>query len=434
MDRKALLDALHASFSGIAALNDMQRRVWDTCGDRLTVISPTGSGKTIALGGALLQRCGAPGHGLQALVLAPSRELVLQIYDVLRRLAKGYKVAVFYGKHSMTDEVNSLRGEPDIIVATPGRMLDHMQRGTVASGAGLRVLAIDEYDKSLELGFHDEMRRIVRRAGRIDNILLTSATALRHEPDFIDMKGNVTVCAGKPVEQRLHIARVESPARDKLDMLEALLRSMKGGKSIVFVNHREAAERVWNRLNADGIPASLYHGGLEQPDRERAVIQLDNGSARVLVATDLAARGLDIAAVESVIHYHMPASPEAWTHRNGRTARVDAEGNVYVITAEGEDVPEYVVWQHDLVPGAPVEQSVAPVTLYIDAGRREKISRADILGFLTKQAGIPAAEVGKIDLRDHSSYVAVPRIWLSAVAAVKGVKMKNRKVRISALK
>lgn len=436
MRRDELTKALSA-FPGVTALNPMQRRVWDAESPRLVVISPTGTGKTIAFAGAMLRRIGAPGRGVQAIVLAPSRELVIQIGEVVRRLGRGYKTATFYGRHSMTDEVNTLRGLPDIIVSTPGRLLDHLQRGTLVPGH-LAVLAIDEYDKALELGFHDEMRRIVRRLGQPRNVLLTSATPLAQMPDFLDMADAETIEAeGNPVAPRLHIARVESPSRDKLDTLVALLRSLPAGaKAIVFVNHRDAADRVHARLAHDGIPASLYHGGLEQDDRERAVIRLDNGSAPVMVATDLAARGLDIAAVDSVIHYHMPASPEAWTHRNGRTARVNAEGNVYVLTSEADDVPPFVTWQHDLVP-RPSGTGSWPdsVTLYIDAGRREKISRGDIVGFLTAQAGVPAAEIGKIDLRDHCAYVALPRRCIGAVAsAASAARMKNRRVRITPLK
>lgn len=436
MRRDELTQALSA-FPGVTALNPMQRRVWDSKSSRLVVISPTGTGKTIAFAGAMLRRIGRPRQGVQAIVLAPSRELVIQIGEVVRRLGRGYKAATFYGRHSMTDEVNTLRGEPDIIVATPGRLLDHLQRGTLVPGP-LSVLAIDEYDKALELGFHDEMRRIVRRLGQPRHVLLTSATPLAAMPDFLDMAGAETIEAdtGSPAG-RLHTARVESPSRDKLDTLVELLRSLDGGaKAIVFVNHRDAADRVHARLVREGIPASLYHGGLEQDDRERAVIRLDNGTAPVMVATDLAARGLDIAAVDSVIHYHMPASPEAWTHRNGRTARVNADGNVYVLTSEADDVPPFVTWQHDLVPKPSAERTWPDgVTLYIDAGRREKISRADIVGFLTAQAGVPGAEIGKIDLRDHCAYVAVPRRCLGAVAAAAAsAKMKNRRVRITPLK
>lgn len=435
MKEADLKAALAAAFADVRRLNDMQVEMWRCPADRIVLLAPTGSGKTLAYAGAMLRRLGPAGRGLQAVVLAPSRELVIQIYEVVRRLGREYKAAAFYGRHSMTDEIGSLRGAPDIIVATPGRLLDHLQRGTLtAPEGGLRALVIDEYDKCLDLGFAEEMRRIVRRLGRPRAVVLTSATPIAEMPAYLDMQGAVTVAtaADAAPAPQLHIAHVESQSRDKLDTLYELLASLRPeAKAIVFVNHRDAAERVARGMRSRGIPAGLYHGGQEQVDRERAVVMLDNGSTPVLVATDLAARGLDIDSVEAVVHYHMPPSPEAWTHRNGRTARAGAGGDVYVITSEADDIPPYVAWQHDYAP-VPREQARSrPVTLYIDSGRREKISRADIVGFLTKQAGIDAGQIGKIDLRDHCAYVAVPRECLGAVAAVKGVKMKGRRVRIS---
>ena len=419
---------------GIAAPNAMQQAVWASQASRLVVLSPTGSGKTVAFAGAMLLRLSRPCGRVQALVLAPSRELVLQISEVVRRVCEGYKVAAFYGKHSMADEVATLSVVPDIIVATPGRMLDHLQRHT-ADISQVYMLVIDEYDKALELGFLDEMRRICARTGRLSSVILTSATRLADLPGFIDMSGAETVDFSSAADprSRTNIARVESPARDKLQTLVDLLHSLDDGKVIVFVNHRESAERVYERLRAEHLPVGLYHGGLEQIDRERAMIQLNNGSTPILVATDLGSRGLDIDAVGSVIHYHLPGSAEVWTHRNGRTARVDADGSVYVITSDADDIPDYVVWDRDYNPtghsDSPIRRTTA--TLHINAGRKEKISRGDIVGFLCNNAGVEAAQIGKIDLRDHAAYVAVPRSCLGAVAALQSPKIKGKRVRVT---
>lgn len=420
---------------GIEHPNAMQEAVWASESSRMVVISPTGSGKTIAFVGAVLRRIGEPNGRVQALILAPSRELVLQIYEVTRKMARGYKTVAFYGQHSMSDEVASLTVVPDIIVATPGRMLDHIQRRT-ADIADLRVLVIDEYDKALEMGFHEEMRRIVARLHRVEAVILTSATPLKQRPDFVDLTDAETIDFTPATEnprQRISIARVESAAKDKLQTLEDLLRSLQRGKVMVFVNHRESAERLYKSLRDAGLPVGLYHGGLEQLDRERAVIQLDNGTTPILIATDLAARGLDIDSVGTVIHYHLPVNQETWTHRNGRTARVDATGAVYVITSEADNIPEFVVWDRDYNPtGAsadPIRRTTA--TLHINAGRKEKISRGDIVGFLIHNLGLEADQIGKIDLRDHSSYVAIPRNYLGAVAALEQPKIKGKRVRIS---
>lgn len=422
----------------IAQPNAMQQAVWASTSPRLIVLSPTGSGKTIAFAGALLKRLHKPDGHTQALILAPSRELTLQIFEVTRKMAGGYKTVAFYGKHSMEEEVSSLTVVPDIIVATPGRMLDHLKRHTVDLSQ-CSALVVDEYDKALELGFHDETSRICKHLKSLRTIILTSATPISEMPDFLDMQGAETVDFGdngKSVRSRLQIIHVESPVRDKLQTLEDLLRSMDNGKVIVFVNHREAAERVYNALKAANMPVGLYHGGLEQLDREGAVIQFNNGSTPILVSTDLGSRGLDIDAVNAVVHYHLPPTPEAWTHRNGRTARVDSTGEVYVITADGENIPDYVVWERDYNPTAksdnPIRRSAA--TLYINAGRKEKISRGDIVGFLTKDAGLTGSDIGKIDLRDHASYVAVPPSALPTILALPAPKIKGKRVRISKFK
>lgn len=423
---------------GIDRPNEMQHKAWSSEASHMLILSPTGSGKTIAFAGALLRRLDSPSGNLQAVVLAPSRELVIQITEVMRRFAQGSKITALYGNHSMADEVNTLAIAPRIVVATPGRLLDHLQRGNIDTSA-VTSLVIDEYDKCLELGFQGEMSKIVRRLPPLRNVILTSATSSAELPAFIDMAGAETIdnTSGSPVHTRLHIARVESPGRDKLDTLEQLLLSLPAGeRAIIFVNHRESAERVFDRLHRDGFAAALYHGGLEQIDREQAVICLDNSTAPILVATDLAGRGLDIESVGSVIHYHLPPTAAAWTHRNGRTARVDARGKVYIITGPEESLPDYITWDNDLTP-RPLRDTPdrpAMVTFHINAGRKEKISRGDIAGFLMKDAALPPDSIGKIDLRDHAAYVAVSRSSIPVISALAAPKIKNRRVRISRLK
>lgn len=424
---------------GIAEPNPLQQKVWNSTARRLVVLSPTGTGKTLAFAGALLRRLDAPGAGVQAVVLAPSRELAIQISEVLRRFAPDYRTAAFYGNHAMASEVGSLGGGsgPDIVVATPGRLLDHLKRHTMEA-ATVHTLVIDEYDKCLELGFHDEMSRIVKRLQRLRQVILTSATAAAELPDFIDMSGAETIdfCASAGAS-RIHTARVESPDRDKLDTLEQLLLSLDPGERvIVFVNHRESAERVFDRLRRDGFAAGLYHGGLEQDERERAVICLDNDTTPILVATDLAGRGLDIEAVGSVVHYHMPPTPQTWTHRNGRTARIDAHGKVYIITGPEESLPDHVTWDHDFHPSPRTDrpERALRATFHINAGRKEKVSRGDIMGFLAKDGGIAPQAIGKIDLRDHAAYVAVDRSAIPAMSALQQPRIKNKRVKITRLK
>jgi superfamily II DNA/RNA helicase len=442
MDIKTILGRLRERHN-ITVLNEMQQKMASTEAKSLILLSPTGSGKTAAFTLRLLRFLGQPEGKVQAVIMAPSRELVIQIADVIRPVAAGLKTVAFYGGHSMTDEVNSLSVTPDIIVATPGRLLDHLRRGTLQL-ATVRALILDEYDKSLELGFHDEMKRIVKRMTAIKLVVLTSATPLAEMPEFLKMpKPEIFdfTANGRNSAGRLQTVRVTSEERDKLPILGSLLRSLDNGKALVFVNHRESAERVYNDLKSKGLPVGLYHGGLEQRERKLAIDLLNNGTTPILVSTDLGARGLDIDNVQYVIHYHLPLSMESWTHRNGRTARMGADGTVYTIIAEGENIPEYVDWQREFQPRSesanPIRSDVA--TIYINAGKKEKISRGDIAGFLIHKGELLPAQIGKIVLDDHSAIVAVSR----EAAGTKGNslldrlaphKLKNTRVRLSLLK
>lgn len=437
MDTKTITDRLRERHN-ISSLNPMQLQMAATDAKRIILLAPTGSGKTAAFALRLLRFLGPSTGKVQAVVMAPSRELVIQIADVIRPVAAGLKTVAFYGGHSMTDEINSLSVTPDIIVATPGRLLDHLKRSTL-SLADVKALVLDEYDKSLELGFHDEMKRIVAKMKAVSLVVLTSATPLDEMPAFLKL-GKPEIfdfTSGKPASGRLQTVMVESAERDKLPVLEALLRSLDNGKGIIFVNHRESAERVHDYLRSKGFPAGIYHGGLEQRERKLAVDLLNNSTTPLLVATDLGARGLDIDNVQYVIHYHLPLSPESWTHRNGRTARQGADGTVYSIIAEGENIPEYVTWQREYLPRSesadPIRSDVA--TIYINAGKKEKISRGDIAGFLHHKGELKPEEVGKIVLDDHSAIVAVPagkaRELIERLAPH---KLKNTRVRLSLIK
>ncbi len=441
METKTIIERLRERHN-ITNLNEMQQRMATTDLRELVLLSPTGSGKTAAFTLRLLRFLGPSEGKVQAVGIAPSRELVIQIADVIRPVAAGLKTVAFYGGHQMADEVNSMSVVPDIIVATPGRLLDHLKRATV-SLSDVKALVLDEYDKSLELGFHDEMKRIVKRMGHPRLVILTSATPLAEMPDFLKLKKPEVLdfSGGKPSGGRLQTVRVDSPERDKLPVLEALLRSLDNGKALIFVNHRESAERVYDDLKKKGFPVGIYHGGLEQRERKLAIDMLNNSTTPILVSTDLGARGLDIDNVQYVIHYHMPLTMESWTHRNGRTARMGADGTVFTIISEGENIPEYVDWQRELQPRStsadPIRSENA--TIYINAGKKEKISRGDIVGFLIHKGGLTADKIGKIVLDDHSSLVAIPREALAPLQPggegllqrLAPQKIKNTRVRLS---
>jgi superfamily II DNA/RNA helicase len=426
---------------GIAQLNDMQRQAldhWKSGRGDLVLYSPTGTGKTLAFALCLLQAMKPPMQQLQAVVIAPSRELVLQTAEVLRSLAEGYKVTPCYGGHAVNDEKASLSVTPDIIVATPGRLLDHHKRGHI-SLQGARLLVLDEMDKSLELGFEDEMRQLLKQMPHLNRRILASATVLDEMPEYVRLHNaftlNVLNKSSQPAE-RIKVWQISSPTKDKLDTLRDLLLSLDGGKTIVFANYRESAERIHQYLLKNRIDAGLYHGALDQQDRECAVAMLNNGSVNVLVSTDLASRGLDIDTVAHIVHYHMPVNEQAYIHRNGRTARVDAEGEAYVITSPDETLPEWVSIDENfnLQPAAR-KKKAAMATLYFQAGKKEKLSRGDIAGFIVKQGDIPATDVGRIDVHDHYALAAVPRNLVNEVLhRLQLAKIKGKKVRVSIIK
>lgn len=423
---------------GVENLNSMQQAVMQAKATRIVLLAPTGSGKTLAFAVPMIERLRPSDGKVQALVIAPSRELVIQIAEVVRTVAEGHKVTALYGGHPMAEEVNTLAVVPDVVVATPGRLLDHILRGTL-DVSDVRTLVLDEYDKSLELGFHDQMRRIVRRVRHVKYVMLTSATPLAEMPDFIDMSQAKVLdfsSRGDSPRERMEVYLVKSSMKDKLRELGALLASLPDGRTIVFVNHRESAERVFRYLRSEGFPAGLYHGGMDQLQREIAIDMLNNGSTPILVSTDLGSRGLDIEAVRSVVHYHIPPSAESWTHRNGRTARVDATGCVYVLVSEDEKLPEFLDYDREYVPDTdnpdPIKSHLT--TLYFNAGKKEKLSKGDILGFLTKQCGIEGREIGKIVVKDHCALVAVANSDAAAVTeTAKTAKVKGQRVRVTAV-
>ena len=426
---------------GIDSLNNMQLsalNAWKTGGGDLVLYSPTGTGKTLAFALCLLHALKPPMRQLQAVVIAPSRELVIQTAEILRSLAADYKVTPCYGGHAVVDEKASLAVTPDVVVATPGRLLDHHKRGHIDL-SGTRLLVLDEMDKALELGFEDEMRRLLKQMPRINSRIMASATVLDVVPEYVRLHNpftlNVLEQTSQPAE-RITVWRVESDNKDKLDTLRQLLLSLEVGKTIVFANFRESVERVYQVLSKWGFGVGIYHGALDQQQRETAVAMLNNGSINVLVSTDLASRGLDIDTVEHIIHYHLPINEHTYVHRNGRTARVDANGNAYVLTAPDESLPEWISIDEPFIlnpDGKPANALKA--TLYFQAGKKEKLSRGDIMGFIANNGGIAPSDIGRIDVRDHYSLAAVPRPQAQNVLVLlQAAKIKGKKVRISLLK
>lgn len=425
----------------IVSLNGMQKQMLETAQrpNDIILLSPTGSGKTLAFLLPVLQRIDPQTAGVQALVLVPSRELALQIDTVLRKIAAGIKIVCCYGGHSVREESRSLAVAPALVVGTPGRIADHLRRGRLSLDT-LDTLVLDEFDKCLALGFHDEMKEIIAPLKEVRKKILTSATDSEVLPAFTALRKPVKLdfLGAKKAEvdpsERLSLYRIDSPEKDKLDTLLVLLRNLKPGLTLIFCNQRESVERVKQFLTDRGIIVEAFHGGMEQPDRERALCKFRNHSSYVCISTDLAARGLDIPEVKYIIHYHLPVDLESFTHRNGRTARMHADGEAFMILGPTEQMPEYAAHAADfrLDPKADWLQMPPMATFHFAAGKKEKISKGDIVGFLVQKGGLAADEIGIIEIKDHYSYVAVRRDKAHAtLRRLKEEKIKGKKVKIS---
>lgn len=291
----------------------------------------------------------------------------------------------------------------------------HLKAYVNASREELLAVVRDEFDKCLEFGFQEEMATVIGQLPHLERRFLLSATDAEEIPQFTGLNKTIKLNflnAEEQTVQRLHLYKVLSPGKDKLETLYKLLCTLGSRSTLVFCNHRESVERVGKYLQSKKFQCGIFHGGMEQDDRERSLYKFRNGSCHVLISTDLAARGLDIPEIENVVHYHLPANEDGYIHRNGRTARWEAEGNSYIILHQEETLPEYL-------KGAPEEfvlPEVTPkpslpefVTIYIGKGKKDKINKIDIVGFLFKKGNLNKDEIGRIDVKDHYSFAAVSR-------------------------
>ena len=421
------------------SLNEMQQEAFQSIahGNKdVVVLSPTGSGKTLAYLLPLSQLVDAGDDEPQAIVVTPGRELALQSSTVLKDMGSGLRAMACYGGRASMDEHRVLKQvRPQIIFGTPGRLNDHLSKGNF-SPYHIKYLVIDEFDKCLEMGFQDEMSRLIRSLPGLRRHFLLSATEAEEIPRFVHM-GRVEKIDFRmdeeQVPERVQIYKVESPVKDKLESLGRLLRSLGETSTIVFLNYRDSVERTNNYLVEQGFSTSFFHGGLEQKEREASLYRFSNGSANILVSTDLASRGLDIPDIDNIIHYHIPESEDGYIHRVGRTARWEAQGRAFFLLGPEEHIPEYVDAEVEDYEIPAVEELPAPAkpkmaTLYIGKGKKDKISKGDILGFLCKKGGLNSSEIGKIDVNDRYAYAAIARPKLKSVLNnVKGEKIKGVK-------
>ena len=427
----------------IDTLNPMQEAAIDAWkeGKDLILLSPTGSGKTLAYLLPLLETLKPEVKGVQAVVLVPSRELALQIDQVFKSMNTPYKAMSCYGGRPAMEEHRTMKGmEPSIIIGTPGRMNDHLSKQNFDAST-VKTLVIDEFDKCLEFGFQEEMATVIGQLPKLERRYLLSATESEEIPQFTGMNRTTRLNfldTEEEFSERIHIYKVMSPIKDKLETLYKLLCTLGSESTLVFCNHRESVDRVGKYLQSQKLPCGIFHGGMEQEDRERSLYKFRNGSCHVLISTDLAARGLDIPDIDHIVHYHMPIQEDGYIHRNGRTARWEAEGNSYIILHGEETLPAYVSEEpeiFELPEKTPKPSQPEFVTLYIGKGKKDKINKIDIVGFLSKKGNLGKEEIGRIDVKDHYAFAAVSRKKVKqTLQLIRNEKIKGVKTRIEEAK
>jgi len=422
---------------GIELLNTMQLATLDANEKEKDIIllSPTGSGKTLAYLLPVLMSLNPDCQKVQALILAPSRELAQQIEQVWRSMGTGYKVNTCFGGRPSNGEKRDLLTPPAVLIGTPGRLQDHIERANFEV-SDIKVLVLDEFDKSLEMGFTEQMEAIISRIPSLDKRILTSATDAVSIPAFTGIRNPIKLDFSEKNNELkgLKTFSVQGKNNDKMDLLYQLLCYLGNDSTLIFCNQRETVEKASNYLSERRVKNEFFHGKLEQPDRERALSKFRNGSCTAFISTDLASRGLDIPEIKNIIHFDAPVRVDEFVHRNGRTARMEAEGSAFLLLAEKEDLPEFVS-PLPIILTLPALASMPPkpdwATVYVGKGKKDKLSKMDIVGFMFKKGLLAKDELGMVEVKEYYSFVAVKVSKVNAlIKLVENEKIKNMKVRI----
>jgi len=428
-DQEAILAKLN-----IYELNPMQEQAIKVIKENTNIIllSPTGTGKTLAFSLPLINSLDPTSKEIQALILVPSRELAIQIEQVIRSMGSGYKVNAVYGGRPMSKDKIELKHTPAILIGTPGRVADHFSNDRF-SKKYIKTIILDEFDKSLEVGFEYEMRGIINELPSINKRILTSATQGVEIPDFVGLDSPETInYLGKSVS-KLKVKTVISPAKNKLNTLLHLLNHIGNHQGIIFCNLKDSIQKVSSFLESKNMSHGCFNGGMEQKDRERSLIKFRNGTNQILIATDLAARGIDIPEMKYIIHFQLPLSKEEFTHRNGRTARVSTKGIAYVLKWKEERLPEFIGTPPvEDISKQSIRKSVFWETLFISGGRKDKISKGDIAGMFFKLGKLTKDQLGIIELKQDCAFVAVPASMVDhLVENLNNTRLKKKKVRVT---
>ena len=420
----------------IQDLNQMQKSTYNASENETDIIllSPTGSGKTLAFLFPVLRNLKTDVKGIQALILVPARELALQIEQVFKSMGTDFKVSIAYGGHDKKIEINNFKEAPALLIGTPGRIAYHLKNENFDPET-IKTLVLDEFDKALELGFEEDMTFIVQSLSQLSQRILTSATSMDKIPNFVGLKDEKTISFLKENDSKpnIQLKKVMTTSEEKLNTLFQLICKIGNKRTLIFCNHRDAVDRISELLREKGIQRETFHGGMEQDERERALLKFRNDSARILITTDLASRGLDVPEVESIVHYQLPPKEDAFIHRNGRTARMNAKGFAYLIMTEDENfpfiknnTPEENVSEANRVPERTPNQ-----TIYISAGKKDKVNKVDIVGYLIKKGQLEKDDIGLIEVKDTTSYVAVNRKkTIELLKKLANEKLKGKKVKI----
>lgn len=423
----------------ISALNPMQEEAYKTIRLKsdMVLLSPTGTGKTLAFLLPIIETLDKDCAEIQVLIIVPSRELAQQIEQVTRKMGSGFKVNAVYGGRAGSLDKIDLKHRPAILIGTPGRIADRLRRDNYPLDH-INTLVLDEFDKSLELGFDKEMTEIVGVLPNVQQRILTSATNEAEIPDFVGLQKPLFINYLEEGASQLVVKTILSPEKDKLQTLKKALTLMAGEPGIVFCNFKDTIDEVSEFLFDNNINHDCFHGGMEQFDRERALIKFRNGTNQLLLATDLAARGLDIPEIKFILHYQLPQSNKEFTHRNGRTARMNRDGIAYILRSNGERIRDFIqeLDPEELVledqPIAAHSSSVKWVTLYISGGRRDKISKGDIAGLFLKQGQIQKDQLGVIELQQSCAFAGVhEEVAEMLIEKTNNSRLKKKKVRIS---
>jgi superfamily II DNA/RNA helicase len=422
---------------GIDALNPMQMATADAFAKHqdLMLLSPTGSGKTLAILLPLVAQLHPATAEVHALIITPTRELSLQIEQVCRSMGTGLKVNAAYGGRSIVKDREELQHLPEILIGTPGRIADHIGRESFDPGS-VQYLILDEFDKSLEIGFAADMQAILSALPNLKKRVLTSATQGISLPPFLSHYKPFLLNFSGETPPALKVQLIHAPNKDKLPTLLHMVQKLQGTSGIIFCNFKETIDYVSEGLAETGIRHECFHGGLDQRERERALIKFRNGSSTLLLATDLAARGIDVPELGYIIHFQLPLKAEEFTHRNGRTARMQREGTAYVLHTPGEAMPDFIQpFSSSALFPEKVKAQAEPhqhwSTLFISGGRRDKISKGDIAGFLMKQGGLEKNQLGLIELKHDCAFVAIDSSTAQKLLPkTDNQKLKGRKVRV----